>query len=69
MRILDAQLGKTAFVAGDEFSMGDIPVALTAYRYRRLVLERSGLDHLERWYAAIEHRPAFREHVLAIPFV
>ena len=69
MRILDAQLGKTAFVAGDEFSMGDIPVALTAYRYRRLVPERSGLDNLERWYAAIEQRPAFREHVLAIPFV
>ena len=26
MRILDAQLGKTTFVAGDAFSMGDIPV-------------------------------------------
>jgi glutathione S-transferase len=69
MNILDAQLGKTAFVAADEFSMGDIPVALTAYRYRRLVPERSGLGNLERWYAAIEQRPAFREHVLAIPFV
>ena len=40
MKMLDAQLGKTAFVAGDEFSMGDIPVALMTYRYRRLVPER-----------------------------
>jgi glutathione S-transferase len=69
MKILDAQLGKTAFVAGDTFSMGDIPVALTAYRYRKLVPDRGGLDNLERWYAGIEQRPAFKEHVLAIPFV
>jgi len=69
MKILDAQLGKTAFVAGDSFSMGDIPVALTAYRYRKLVPDRTALDNLERWYAAMEQRPAFKEHILAIPFV
>ena len=69
MKILDAQLGKTAFVAGDTLSMGDIPVALMAYRFRRLVPDRPGLDHLERWFTAIEQRPAFKEHVLAIPFV
>jgi glutathione S-transferase len=69
MRILDAQLGKTKFVAGDSFSMGDIPVGLIAYRYRRLVEERTGLDNLERWFVGLEQRPAFKEHVLAIPFV
>jgi glutathione S-transferase len=69
MKILDAQLAKGAFVAGDALSMGDIPVALMAYRFRRLVPERPGLDNLERWFTAIEQRPAFKEHVLAIPFV
>ena len=69
MKILDAQLGKTAFVAGRQFSMGDIPVGLIAYRYCRLVPERSGLDNLERWYQGLEQRPAFKQHVLAIPFV
>jgi glutathione S-transferase len=69
MRILDGQLGKTAFVAGDALSMGDIPVALMAYRFRRLVEERKGLDNLERWFAAIEQRPAFKQQVLAVPFV
>src|SRR5262249_5861199 len=69
MKILDAQLAKSAFVAGDTLSMGDIPVALMAYRFRRLIPERSGLDHLEHWFTAIEQRPAFKEHVLAIPFV
>jgi glutathione S-transferase len=69
MKIIDAQLAKTAYIAGDTLSMGDIPTALTAYRYCKLVPERSGLDNLERWYKAIEQRPAFKEHVLAIPFV
>ena len=69
MKILDAQLATSPFVAGDTLSMGDIPVALMAYRFRRLVPERPPLDHLERWFGTIEQRPAFKEHVLAIPFV
>jgi glutathione S-transferase len=69
MKILDAQLAKTAFVAGETLSMGDIPTALMAYRFRRLVPERSGLDNLERWFGAIEKRSAFQQHVLAVPFV
>lgn len=69
MKILDAQLANSAFIAGDTLSMGDIPVALMAYRFRRLVPERPALKHLERWFAVIEQRPAFKEHVLAIPFV
>jgi glutathione S-transferase len=69
MKILNAQLSKTTYIAGDQFSMGDIPVGLMTYRYRRLVPDWSGLEHLERWYLAFEQRPAFKEHVLAIPFV
>jgi len=67
MKIVDAALGKTAYLAADAFSMGDIPVALVTFRFRQLVPERPPLQNLERWYAAIETRPAFREHVLAVP--
>jgi glutathione S-transferase len=67
MRILDAQLGKTKFVAGDAFSYGDIPVGIMAYRYRQLIPERPGLNNFERWYDAIASRQAFKEHVAAVP--
>ena len=40
MKILDAQLGKTEFVAGDAFSYGDIPVGIMCYRFMELVPER-----------------------------
>jgi len=67
MKILDAQLGRTPYVAGDAFSMGDIPVAIMAYRFRQICPDRPELKNLERWYAELSQRPAFREHVGAIP--
>jgi len=69
VKMLDAQLGRTAFVAGDAFSYGDIPVGVMARRYRDLVPERPAFKNFERWYAAIATRPAFQEHVTGIPLV
>jgi glutathione S-transferase len=67
MKILDAQLGRTPFVAGPAFSMGDIPLGIMAYRFRQLVPERPSLPNLERWYAELQKRPAFAAHVGSIP--
>lgn len=67
MKILDARLAKTRFVAGDAFSMGDIPAGVMAYRFRQLVPERPALLHLERWYGELKKREAFRQHVEEIP--
>jgi glutathione S-transferase len=68
-KILDARLGKTNFAAGSTFSYGDIPVGVMIYRYMKLVPERPKLANLERWYAAIAERKAFRDHVSSIPLV
>lgn len=67
MQILDAQLGKTAFVAGDAFSYGDIPVGVMCYRYVQLVPDRPKTPNLDRWYAAISGRQAFKDHVGSVP--
>jgi glutathione S-transferase len=67
MTIMDQQLAKTTYLAGNEFSYGDIPVGIIAYRYHQLVPERPALPHFERWYAAIAARKAFKDHVAAVP--
>src|SRR2546423_763153 len=67
MKILDANLARHAYVAGDAFSIGDIPVGIMAYRFRQLVPDRPELKSIERWYAAIAARPAFHDHVGSIP--
>jgi glutathione S-transferase len=67
MQIMDSQLAKTKFMAGDSFSYGDIPVGVMCYRYVQLVPDRPATPNLDRWYAALSSRPAFKEHVGSIP--
>ena len=67
VKMLDEQFAKTAYAAGEAFSMGDIPIAIMSYRYRELVPERPAFPNFERWYAAIGARLAFKEHVSSIP--
>jgi len=66
-RMLDDQLAKTQFLAGDAFSYGDIPVGIMVWRFRELAPERQGFKNLDRWYAAIAARAGFQQHVKAIP--
>jgi len=66
-KILDAYLSRKNYLAGDAFSMGDIPLGVFIYRFRQLVPERPQLPNLERWYSLIGERSAFREHVSNIP--
>ena len=65
--VMDQQLAKTTYLAGGEFSYGDIPVGIIAYRYRQLVPERPASPNFERWCGAISARQAFKDHVAAVP--
>jgi glutathione S-transferase len=63
--ILDAHLAKQPFVAGERFTMGDIPVGATAHRWLALEgVERPPLPALRAWHARLAERSAFREHVM-----
>lgn len=63
---LDQHLSTHAYMTGDSFTMADIPVACDIHRWFGLPRERAPLPHLERWYAAIQARPAVRG-VLELP--
>ncbi len=67
MKILESQLGKTPYVAGDEFTMGDIPLGVMTYRYWQLVPEHPEFPNLRRWYDLLQQRAPFRSQVEAIP--
>ena len=64
LRILDAHLGENAYVAGAEFTIGDIPLGVATYRWMFLPIERPTLSNLETWYARLEERQAYRQHVM-----
>jgi glutathione S-transferase len=60
MALLDAHLGRRAFMAGDAFTMADIPIACEVHRWHGLPLGRPARPHLERWYGVIQAHPASR---------
>ena len=64
MKILDAQLGKTRFVAGEKFSLADIPLGPIAHRFFSLDIERPELSNLRNWYKRLADRPAVKKWVL-----
>ena len=64
MAIMDANLAVNAFMAGDVFSMGDIPVGVAAWRWFNMPIEREDYPHLRRWFDALCKRPAYRRHIM-----
>ena len=66
--VLDRHLEGRAFVAGDELTMGDIPIGPQAHRWFNLVEKRPSMPNFEAWYQRLTERPAFRKNVM-IPIV
>lgn len=64
MAVLDALLSNRPFVGGDSFTMADIPVGASAYRWYALDIQHPKLPHLERWYGGLTEREAFRNEVM-----
>jgi glutathione S-transferase len=64
MKILDAHLGENHYVAGEGFTIGDIPVGAVTYRWMSLLIERPALANLEAWYARLGGREAYKKHVM-----
>ncbi len=63
-RILDGHLGERRFVEGERFSLADVTLGAYARRWFGIPdISRPPLPAVEGWYARLEQRPAFREHV------
>lgn len=62
--ILDRHLEGRAFVNGDALTIGDFPAGAAAFRYYSLVEDRPAMPNLDRWYAALGERPAYRTHAM-----
>jgi glutathione S-transferase len=60
MALLDAHLARRAFMAGEAFTMADIPIACEVDRWQALPREGPARPHLERWFRAILAHPASR---------
>ena len=66
LQILEGHLARTGWdwVAGNDLSIGDIPIGTQLYRYFDQPNERPPLPRVEAYYARMCARPAYRETVM-----
>jgi glutathione S-transferase len=55
---------KWTYVAGDSFTMGDIPVGAALYRYMAMPIDRPSLPNVEAYYQRMLERPAFHSDIV-----
>ena len=60
MALLDDQLSRRPFIAGERLTMADFPIACEVHRWINLPQPRTERPHLDRWYAAMQARPSSR---------
>lgn len=63
LALLDAHLSQREFVAGEHFSVGDIPAGCAVDRWTLLANNRPKFPHVEAWLERLAARPGFEKHV------
>jgi glutathione S-transferase len=61
---LDAHLKNRTYVAGDGFTIGDIPMGCAIWRWMSLPIERPVMPNLQRWFDGLRERPAYKSVVM-----
>ena len=64
LAILNDVLTESTFLAGDSFTMGDIPLGIAAWRWFNMAIEREEYPHLKRWTDALSERPGYQQHIM-----
>jgi glutathione S-transferase len=64
-KIVDSALANRPYLAGKDFTMGDIPMGVALHRWFLLPIERPDHPKLAAYYERLKHRPAFMEHCAA----
>ena len=58
--LLEQHLARSPFMAGEHFTMADIPIGCEMHRWWGLPQERPARPALERWYPTVRTRPGAR---------
>jgi glutathione S-transferase len=62
--MLDAHLAARDYVTGPAFTMADIPLGVTAYRWFSLNIARPPMPNLEAWYESLCARSFYKAKVM-----
>jgi glutathione S-transferase len=63
-QVLEQSLEGRDYVAGNAFTMGDIPLGTFVYRWNALDVRRPTLPRVQAYYQRLQQRPAYNKHVM-----
>jgi glutathione S-transferase len=63
-QMVEEQLAKHRFLGGEEFSLGDIPLGVWAYRWFNLPIERPKQPNISSWYERLKQRKPYQTHIM-----
>lgn len=66
LAILEKELASRPFLAGDNFTIGDIPAGCAVHRWMLFAQSRPSLPNVEAWHRRISERPGFVRHVAPV---
>ena len=65
LELVDAHLATRSYLAGDDFTLGDIPAGCAIWRWLAMPIERPARPHVVRWFERLGERPAYRKIVMS----
>jgi glutathione S-transferase len=67
--IIAAELAKHPYIAGDHFTLADIPWGVHVHRWFNMEFDRPDVPHLREWYERLKERPGYRQHIVSCKIV
>jgi len=64
LKVLEGHLVNNNFVAGNDFTYGDIPLGVLIHKYFVLDIKRPSMPGIEAWYERLTNRTPFQEHAM-----
>jgi glutathione S-transferase len=61
---LDSHLKGRAYIAGDDLTIGDIPMGCAIWRWLSVPVERPSLPNVQHWFGNLRQRPAYQNVVM-----
>ena len=67
--MIEPLLSKHPYIAGQDFSLADIPWGVHAHRWFNMDFDRPELPNLRAWYGRLCDRAAYKQHIVVCPVV
>jgi len=65
MQVVEKALERRDYLAGNDFTVGDIPLGIMAFRWSILDVNKPPMPAIDAWFGRLRARPAFQKHVAA----